>query len=227
MKKITHNVPVKLFGSASNSMGEIKIKVEIYHPASPSQVMMITIPAAVVQEDLKQLQLNFNFLGHGSPNSSKSSRTRSSSTSSTPTSPNLSNKKKLTDISKSLEEESPRASPDLTKKHRNPRRHRNDLIARIVRKNMVEFVHTTNFDTLSTHLYQVELLSHVDMVELEGIKSSIGKKNFFYMLLLDTKGVDAYNKLFECLRNETHHCGHRDLVSIIESGLRQSDRDAL
>ena len=89
----------------------------------------------------------------------------------------------------------------------------------------MEFVCTTDFDTLSTHLYQENLLSHTDMVEFESIKSTRGKKNFLYMLLLDTKGANAYQTLYDCLRKAEEHCGHKDLVRIIDRGLREMNHD--
>ena len=97
---------------------------------------------------------------------------------------------------------------------------KNQLIASIIQRNMVQFVDSTNIDTLCPHLFAKQLLSSKDVEELNAIKSVRGRNNFLYMLLLPNKGVNAYQKLFRCLREETHHCGHIDLVKIIDSGLK-------
>lgn len=189
--------------SSSSSPQEVRIKVQINFPVSNREIVVNS--SAKVHRHLKQLQFNFFF----TPNMPR----RCSSPASTPNSPTPKEKMKLN--SKSLDR------PDLPCTDKTSRRSRNNLIAGIVRRNMVEFVDSTDIDSLCPHLYANELLSRKDMEDLEGIKSIRGKKNLLYMLLMDSKGVDAYQKLFECLENETQHCGHRDLVKIIEYELKK------
>lgn len=119
-----------------------------------------------------------------------------------------------------LRKSSSESSPFAVRRHDESSRHlRNQLIASIIQKNMVQFVSSTDIDILSSHLFAEQLLSSKDVEELNGIKSVRGRNNFLYMLLLPNKGVNAYQKFFHCLRAETHHCGHIDLAMIINSEL--------
>lgn len=222
---ISRKISVESSASPSTAPQAVHIRVEIHLPASNEKITVNT--SAIIHKKLKQLQLNFFFTPTSSRHSPiQRSNSTSSSSSSTPNSPNVLNKKLIP--SKSLDEQSPPSSPypiqnDDREGEKIRRRSRNNLISGIVRKNVVEFVDSTDIESLCPHLYANELLSHKDMQELDGIKSVRGKKNFLYLLLLDTKGVNAYQKLFDGLKNETQHCGHRDLVKIIESGLDQDD----
>ena len=213
---ISRQASVESAKSPNSSPEEVKVRVEINFPASKESSVMINTK---MNKKAKQFDLKLNiFL---TPNTSESSpRRRSySSPTSAPNSPILSSKKLLP--STSLDRETPPSSPilfpDKRKKH--------DRIANIIRKNMEEFVRSTDLESLCTHLYTEELLSHSDMESIEGMKNSRAKKNYFYMLLLNTKGVGAYQKLFDCLKAEQHHSGHRDLVAIIDSGLQQANED--
>lgn len=207
--------------SSSSSPQDIRIKVQINLPNSKGENQMVLNSSAKVSRNLKQLQLNI-FL---TPNASKHSPTlRKSSSDSKPSTPNspTPREKMLNFPSKSLDGKSLLRSPCMVTKHdKTKRRSRNNLIAHIVRRNMVEFVDSTDMDSLCPHLFAKEVLSRKDMEDLEGIRSTRGKKNFFYMLLLDSKGVSAYQKLFECLESEKDHCGHRDLVKIINDELEK------
>lgn len=200
--------------SSSNSPQDVRINVQINLPNSNGE--MVVNSSAKLYRNLKQLQVNIYF----TPNSSKHSPAlmNCSSHSSTPNSPTP-KEKMLNFPSKSLD--TPHSPCTVKRCDKTNRQSRNNLIARIMRRNMVEFVDSTDIDSLCPHLYAKELLSHNDMEELQGIKSARGKKNFFYMLLLDSKGVSAYQKLLECLEDETQHCGHRDLVKIVEDGLKK------
>ena len=99
----------------------------------------------------------------------------------------------------------------------------NECIQRIVQRNMVEFVQSTNLKSLCAHLIEEELISHDDYEEIEGRKTTREKNNFFYMMLRN-KGLNAYIKLYKCLRCENEHCGHKDLVKIIEMGLQKEKK---
>lgn len=79
---------------------------------------------------------------------------------------------------------------------------------------------STDLGALYTHLISAELISGQDLEELEAKTVTCrGKNIFFYMVLLDKKGPDAYKRLFDCLKKEHEHLGHKDLVRIIERGL--------
>lgn len=211
--KISRDLPIQTSSSSSDVAQEVRVSVDINFPASNEKFTVHT--TAMIHNKLKQqLQLIF-FLSPASARSPHGHRPRSySSPSSTPSSPNLPKKKRLHVPTKYYENSPEMLHPIID--HDTSRRERNELIARIVKRNMVEFVNSTDFDSLSTHLYGVDLLSHKDMDDLAGIKGNRGKNCYFYMLLLDTKGQDAYQKLFDCLKSENEHCGHKDLVHIIE-----------
>lgn len=212
---VTKNIPINAPSSSSpaEEPEKISVTVEINFLSSGGDKVKVNV-AKLHQKLLGQLQLNFFFTPNSPPPRSRSH----SSPTSTPNSPILSSKK-----SRSVDIETPPASPSPTPISRDGHRQRNDLIAGIVRKNMVEFVDSTDFESLAAHLYQENILSHKDMEVFEGIKSPRGKNNYFYMLLLDTKGVNAYQKLYDCLKKETHHIGHKDLVRTIKCGLDCDD----
>ena len=92
---------------------------------------------------------------------------------------------------------------------------------------MEEFVKSTDLEALYVHLFAAELITRKDWEELKATNTSQNRKLFFYMILLGTKGPDAYKRFFDCLKREREHLGHADLVRIIEEGLRQyiSGRD--
>lgn len=215
---VTKNIPINAPSNSSpaEEPEEISVTVEIKFLSSGGDDKVRVNVAKLHQKLLGQLQLNFFFTPNSPPPRSRSY----SSPTSTPNSPILSSKK-----SRSVDIETPPASPSPTPTSRDGHRQRNDLIASIVRRNMVEFVDSTDFESLAAHLYQENVLSHKDMEVFEGIKSPRGKNNYFYMLLLDTKGVNAYQKLYDCLKKETHHIGHKDLVKTIKCGLTQVDCD--
>lgn len=222
---LSRSMSVESSASSSSTPQEVRIKVQINFPASKETTTVIT--SAMVHKKLRHLQLNVSI----TPTPSRHSPIERCSYS-----PNI-NKKKLKVSSKSFDKESPKNlrnkkmlssksfdsySPCMVLKNdRSRRRFRNNLIASIVRRYMVEFVDSTDIDTLSPHLYAKQLLSHNDMVELRSIPSDRGKKNFLYMLLLHSKGVDAYQKLYDSLKEAMQHSGHIDLVKIIDTELKQ------
>lgn len=222
---LSRSMSVESSASSSSTPQEVRFKVQINFPAS-KEVMTVNT-SAMVHKKLRHLQLNVSitpnpsrhspierccYLPSSSPNINRKLISSKSVDKESPK--NLQNKK-----SKSFDEESPSCIVLKTDKSR--RRFKNNLIASIVRRNMVEFVDSTDIDTLSPHLYAKQLLSHNDMVELRSIPSDRGKKNFLYMLLLHSKGVDAYQKLYDSLKEATQHSGHIDLVKIIDSELKQ------
>lgn len=213
---ISRQISVESAQSSSSSPQEVKVRVEINYPALKETV--IVNATAKMNKKIKYLQLNF-FL---TPNAGESRRRSYSSPSSAPNSPVLSSKKLLP--STSLDRDTMSYTPPNSPVFFTDGIEQNNRIANIIRRSMEEFVRSTDLESLYTHLYAKELLSHKDMEYIEGIKSSRGKKNYFYMFLLNTKGRGAYQKLFDCLKAEQQHSGHRDLVAIIESGLRQDDK---
>ena len=95
-------------------------------------------------------------------------------------------------------------------------------IASTVRENIREFLRSTDLESLKCHLCEKGILSHRDIESIECMNSSRKKNEFFYMHILDTKGLNVYQKLFDCLKEEQQHSGHRDLVAIIERDLQQA-----
>ena len=91
-----------------------------------------------------------------------------------------------------------------------------DYIADIVKRNMSEFTKSTDMESLFPCLFQTSLISTKDWEDLQKFTNSKAKMNFFYIFLLSSKGPGAYEKLFECLKDERDHRGHQHLVRIIE-----------
>jgi hypothetical protein len=239
----SQTIPVESSSSSSSTPQEVRIKIEMDHPALNEVVRVDT--STVVSRKLRQLQLNFYFMPTQSPPSSspttqhdvQKKRLKLPSKSFDGKLPQR-NRKMLSTKSTSLDETPIMNSPketlprspclhSLFKSDRNRRRHRNSRIASIIKPNMVEFVDSTDIDSLCPYLFAKDLLSCKDVEDLQGIKSVRGKKNFFYLLILPSKGVDAYQKLLDCLREDTAHSGHSDLVKIIDCGLKQhGDQDS-
>lgn len=199
------------------STEEMHVRIEVTLPATEKKYEVRTKTSS----SKNNLQINITF-----QQSSQRSRQRSfSSPSSTPNSPIPT--KKTIKPQLSLDKDSPVTSPTETQEGYTKQRQKNYLIEHILQRNMVEFVKSTDLVHLNPHLFACGLLSKKDIEDLNGIKTSRGKNNFFYMLLLNTKGMDAYENMFQCLKEEKEHKGHEGLVKIITSGLRQVEKDEL
>ena len=84
----------------------------------------------------------------------------------------------------------------------------NNHIADIVQRNLAEFIQNTDMEQLSVFLLNDGILSVEDCEYLHSMTDNKAKSSFFYNLLLKTKGVRAYRKLYECLKEEEEHPGH-------------------
>ena len=89
-----------------------------------------------------------------------------------------------------------------------------------VRRKMPTFVTFTDFDSICTYLYSRKLLHTSDYTTLRNMLSDKERRNRLYMEILPSKGRHTYRRLYECLRNETEHTGHRDLVEILDKALK-------
>lgn len=89
-----------------------------------------------------------------------------------------------------------------------------------VRCEMPEFVKDTDIEELAPLLYSKKLLHSGDYAKLRSIPSDKQRGNHFYMEILPRKGRHTYRRLYECLKKETEHLGHRDLVRILDKALR-------
>ena len=92
-------------------------------------------------------------------------------------------------------------------------------IKEIVTGNLIDFRNHTNLDALAAHLISAELLSVSDYERLQATPTTQGKMNHFYFLILPKKGKHAYERFFNCLKNETSHSGHHCLVTLIQQKL--------
>ena len=88
-----------------------------------------------------------------------------------------------------------------------------------VRCEMPTFVNNTDFKTLGSHLCSRNLLHPSDYETLHGLSSNKQRGNHLYMQILPHKGSSTYRQIYECLKDETEHCGHRDLVKILDKAL--------
>ena len=82
------------------------------------------------------------------------------------------------------------------------------------------FTERTNFVSLVPHLFEKELLHSGECEDLEKLPSHQEKANHFYTIILPRKGARAYRRLYKCLKRETQHLGHKDLVEVLERALR-------
>ena len=82
------------------------------------------------------------------------------------------------------------------------------------------FTKHTNFVTLVPHLFEKKLLHTVECEHLEKLPSHQEQANHFYTVILPRKGKRAYRWLYKCLKRETQHLGHKDLVEVLERALR-------
>ena len=95
-----------------------------------------------------------------------------------------------------------------------------DILRRTVEKKTHFFTKNTNFVTLLPYLYEKKLLHPGECETLGTFPSSSEKGNHFYMVILPQKGKHAYRSLYKCLKKETEHLGHKDLIEILDKALR-------
>ena len=98
---------------------------------------------------------------------------------------------------------------------------REDILKRTVENKTHLFTEYTNFVALLSHLYARKLLQTEECEKLEKFSSCKEKSNHFYTLILPRKGKRAYTRLHKCLKKETGHLGHRDLVEILDRALEE------
>ncbi len=82
------------------------------------------------------------------------------------------------------------------------------------------FTEHTNFATLVPYLFEKRLLYPGECENLEKFPSHQDKANHFYTVIMPSKGKHAYRRLYKCLKRETQHLGHKDLVEELERALR-------
>ena len=99
-----------------------------------------------------------------------------------------------------------------------------EVLKRTIIRNTNVFVRQTHFETLIPFLFQKRLIHEGDSETLESFASHKSKGNHFYTVILPRKGKRAYRKLHSCLRRETEHLGHQDLVALLDNALsKQQD----
>ncbi len=197
----------------SPTLKDTHIKMEVN--VQPSTKMLTVSATAEIDKEFKLLKLSLDIY---TTSSLKNIRKRS------PSSPvTLSRDFPIItkDGDRHSRTHSPAVSPSLPKKQWQELRTRNRTIERVVRKNIVEFVKSTHLEALTPHLFSTDLISRDDYDEMQGMNGRKSKNNYFYMLLLCSKGADAYTHFYECLKGESEHRGHRDLVKIIKLGLQE------
>lgn len=200
--------------SSSYTSQEVEVRLEVDLPDADK--ITVKAKAKIFKTKLKKIRCDITLcLDH---RRQKNSRIQfQSSPSSTPNSPFATNRQ--------LSVPYQQGSPKLSHHQKGNDMHaqiQNNLIEDIVRGNLLKFYDSTDLDQLYPILFTNGLISKKDMEELQRFTNSRAKMNFFYILLLSTKGVEAYKKLFDCLKKEKEHSGHQYLVEIIERGLNQS-----
>ena len=98
-----------------------------------------------------------------------------------------------------------------------------DILKRTVEKKMHIFIEQTHFDTLLPHLLMKKLVCPEEHKMLEKYSSWKEKGIHFYASILPRKGRHAkpYRQLYKCLKRETTHLGHRDLVEMLDRALEE------
>ena len=99
------------------------------------------------------------------------------------------------------------------------------ILRETVHHEMPTFVENTDFKTLSSHLYSRKLLHTSDFTTLTSLPSNVERGNCLYMQILPSKGRHTYRRVYECLKIETEHMGHRDLVKLLGEALRKDRSD--
>ena len=102
-----------------------------------------------------------------------------------------------------------------------PKTYADEVILReTVRCEMTKFVTLTDLNTLSSHLFEKKIIHSTDYSMLKSIPTHRERGNHFYMDILPRKGRRTYRGLFECLKDETEHLGHRELLDILVKSLK-------
>ena len=96
-----------------------------------------------------------------------------------------------------------------------------DILRRTVVKKTHVFTERTNFVTLLPYLFEKKLVHPGECERLEKFSSHKEKGNHFYTVILPQKGKHAYRRFYKCLKKETEHLGHRDLVEILDRALEE------
>jgi hypothetical protein len=94
------------------------------------------------------------------------------------------------------------------------------ILRESVRCEMPKFIDNSDFNTLFSHLYSRKLVHSNDYETLTSMPSDKDRGNHLYMQILPRKGRHAYRRLYKCLRNESEHIGHRDLVKLLDKALK-------
>ena len=94
------------------------------------------------------------------------------------------------------------------------------ILRNTVRHEMPRFVNNTDCKALVSHMYSRSLLHPSDYETLNSMPSNVQRGNHLYMQILPHKGEHAYRLLYECLEGEKEHCGHADLVNILDKALK-------
>lgn len=95
------------------------------------------------------------------------------------------------------------------------------ILRRTVVKKTHLFTEHTNFVTLQPYLFEKRLLHTGECEKLGTLSSNKEKGNHFYTVILPQKGERAYRRLYRCLKKETEHLGHGDLVEILDKALEE------
>lgn len=94
-----------------------------------------------------------------------------------------------------------------------------EILKRTVKRNTSSFVERTHFEILLPFLFAKKLMHSDDCEMLANITTHKAKGNYFYTVILPRKGKSAYRRLYKCLKRETEHLGHKDLVELLDTAL--------
>ena len=106
----------------------------------------------------------------------------------------------------------------LTANRRNefPQTNREVQLKATVEKELPKFIRYTNWVNILAHLSAKRLVSNDSRQKLMSHHlTDVQKGNYFYMDVLPSQGDDAYCRLYDCLKDEQEHHGHRDLLKIL------------
>ena len=197
--------------SSSSFTSQETMKVEVQ---SPDTNQWIRIKAKGLK--VKNLHVNIYLQAHAHSGPSPSFA-------SLPNSPSLPSSATRTGINRDLPTHTTCEEPPSTSQQCScVGQRRDNPIADIIRRHLLDFYDSTDLESLYPCLYKAGLISKKDWEDLQGLTNSRARMNFLYIHLLSSKGPWAYEALFECLREEQEHVGHQYLVRILERELRLS-----
>lgn len=113
------------------------------------------------------------------------------------------------------------ACDQLASSHKRMTAVHEEILKRTVKKNTHDFIEQTHFEMLIPFLFEKRLIHAGDSETLGSIPSHKTKGNLFYTVILPRKGKHAYRRLYKCLKQETEHLGHQDLLAILDNALRE------